>query len=270
VKFFEPAQLKKGEYREFAAGELRIPTSLERRAGAGRLTVVLNGYCDRGTNVPPVFVAWPEGAAAYGHILRVCDPTLFMADWLRGSCFLGKEGADPVPPILDVCRNIAGELGVARRNIIYLGHSGAGFGALQCAIRDREAAGLVINPVAELGAYSEYQFAARLAQVFRPGGNAAALCAEFPERFSTSACLKRALAAGTAPRLGLIQNVTDKTHFHPHYGAVCRTLGLPESGGSDPSGRFISVTYDKPGGHSTPPEMSLIEAVADRLLVRLS
>jgi hypothetical protein len=266
VNFVESKQLKEGEYREFCSGSLRIATSLETRPGADRLTVVLNGYCDRGTNVPPVFVAWPESADAYGHILRVCDPTLFLADWLRGSCFLGREDADPIPPILDICRSIAGEFGVSRRNMIYLGHSGAGFGALQCAIRDREAAAVVINPVAELSAYSEYQFAARLAQVYRPGSSVGVLCAEFPERFSISACLKPALAADMAPRIGLIQNVTDKSHFLSHYGRVCRTVGLPETGGSEPSGRFLSVTYDKRGGHSVAPEMSLIEAVANHLL----
>jgi pimeloyl-ACP methyl ester carboxylesterase len=264
----EAANLKIGEYREFRDGELRIATSLETRPGVDRLTVVLNGYCDRGTSKPPVFVLWPPSATAFGHILRVCDPTLFMADWLRGSCFLGREKADPIPPILDICKTIARELGVEQHNIIYLGHSGAGFGALQCAIRDREAAAVVINPVAEMGAYSEYQFAARLAQIFRPGAPVLDLCAEFPERLSTSAALNSALAAGKAPRIALIQNVTDKSHFHPHYGAVCRTLGLPESGGSDPSGRFHSVTYEKRGGHSMPPEMALIERMADQLFAQ--
>jgi len=47
---------------------------------------------------------------------------------------------------------------------------------------------------------------------------------------------------------------------------VCRTLGLPESGGPEPSGRFHSVTYDKRGGHSMPPEMALIETMAERVL----
>lgn len=266
MKFLESAQLKTGEYREFSAGDLRIATSIEKRANAKRLTVVLNGYCDRGSNVPPVFVSWPEGGEAYGHILRICDPTLLMADWLRGSCFLGTESADPLPPIIAVCRQLATDLGVSPRDILYIGHSGAGFGALRSAILDGEAAALGINPVAEISAYSEYQFAARLARVFRPGSSAAALCAEFPERFSISACLKPALAAGKAPRMALLQNVTDKNHFHSHYGAVCRALGIPESGGSDLSGRFHSVTYDKRGGHSMPPEMSLIEAMAERLL----
>jgi hypothetical protein len=268
VKFIEAADLQTGEYRECRAGDLRIATSLEKRAKAERLTVILNGYCDRGSNVPPVFVCWPEAAEAYGHILRVCDPTLFMADWLRGSCFLGTETADPLPPIIEICRNLAAELGVRRRNILYLGHSGAAFGALRSAILDEEAAAVGINPVAEIEAYAGYQFAERLARVFRPGSTAAALCAEFPERFSISACLKPGLAAGKAPRIALIQNLTDKSHFHPHYGAVCRTLGLPESGGSDPTGRFHSVTYDKRGGHSMPPDMALIETMAERLLAQ--
>ena len=74
----EAAKLERGDYREFRDGELRIATSLETRPGADRLTVVLNGYCDRGTSKPPVFVLWPQSAPAFGHILRVCDPTLFM------------------------------------------------------------------------------------------------------------------------------------------------------------------------------------------------
>src|SRR5947209_19559676 len=107
----EAAKLGRGDCREFRHGELKIATSLETRPGADRLTVVLNGYCDRGTSKPPVFVLWPQSAPAFGHILRVCDPTLFMADWLRGSCFLGSERADPIPPILNICRTIARELG---------------------------------------------------------------------------------------------------------------------------------------------------------------
>lgn len=264
----EAAQLEAGEYREFRDGELTIATSLERRPGANRLTVVLNGYCDRGTSRPPVFVLWPQSAPAFGHILRVSDPTLLMADWLRASCFLGTESADPIPPIMDISRKIARELGVARHNIVYLGHSGAGFGALQCAIRDSEAASVVINPVAEMRAYQGYGFAERLAQIFRPGSLVADLCTEFAQRASTVAALEPRLATGHAPRLGLIQNLTDKTHFHSHYGAVCDALGLPIAGGSDPSGRFHSVTYEKRGGHSIPPQMTLIETMADRLLAR--
>lgn len=264
----EAGRLEAGEYREFRDGELTIATSLETRPGADRLTVVMNAYCDRGTSKPPVFVLWPQSAPAFGHILRVCDPTLLMADWLRASCFLGRENADPIPPITEIARTIAAELGVARQNIIYLGHSGAGFGALQCAIRDGEAASVVINPVAEMEAYWGYRFAERLAQIFRPGSVAADLCAEFPERLSTVAALKAKLATGGAPRLALIQNVTDKTHFHPHYGAVCDALALPITGGANPSGRLHSITYDKRGGHSMPPEMTLIEQMADRLLAR--
>lgn len=266
----EAARLEAGRYREFRDGPLRIATSLETRADADRLTVVLNGYCDRGANKPPVFVLWPQTAPAFGHILRVCDPTLFMADWLRGSCFLGTESADPVRPILEICRSIAAELGVGPRNIIYLGHSGAGHGALRCAIRDCEAAAIAINPVAEIGAYSRYKFAARLAQVFRPGSTMSDLCVEYPELASVSAGLKRVLPAGNAPRIGLIQNVTDKSHFHSHYGVCCETLGLPINGGSSSAGRFHSVTYDKRGGHSIPPEMSVIEAMADRLMAQRS
>lgn len=264
--FVEASKLEAGSYREFRAGDLTIATSLETRPGSDRLTIVLNGYCDRSTGTPPVFVMWPRTAPAFGHILRVCDPTLLMDDWLRGSCFLGTESADPIPPILNIASEIARELGVARHNTIYLGHSGAGFGALQCAIHDPEAAGVVINPLTELRAYLGYQFAERLAQVFRPGSTATDLCAELPKRVSISAVLRPALAAGRTPRLALIQNMTDKSHFHSHYGAMCETLGLPITGGSDPSGRFHSVTYDKRGGHSMPPEMALIETMADRVL----
>lgn len=263
--FVEASKLE-GIYREFRDGVLTIATSLETRPGSDRLTIVLNGYCDRGTGTPPVFVTWPESSPTFGHILRVCDPTLLMADWLRGSCFLGTESADPIPPLVGIANEVARELGVAKHNLIYLGHSGAGFGALKCAIRDPEASGVVINPVAEIRAYLGYQFTERLARVFRPGSTAAELVAEFPDRLSVSASLKPARAAGKLPRLALIQNQTDKSHFDTHYGVVCETLGLPKTGGSDPTGRLQCVTYDKKGGHSMPPEMALIEQMTERLL----
>jgi hypothetical protein len=253
-------------YREYRDGVLRIATSLETQPNARRLTVVLNGYCDRGAARPPVFVSWPQPSETFGNILRVSDPTLFMTDWIKGSCFLGTESANPILAIVKICKMVAGELGVSSHQMLYLGHSGAGFGALQCAVLDNSAAAIGINPVVDIGAYAAYQFAARSAQLFRPGSTMTELCAEFPHRLSAASALKFALAAGKAPRVGLIQNVTDKTHFRPHYGACCEALGLSTSGSSDPSGRFHSVTYDKRGGHSALPEMSVVEDMAARLL----
>src|ERR1043165_4568810 len=139
--------------RETVVGQLRIVILLEWRRSAGRLTVLLNAYCERTTQTPPLFHYWnlPE---SFGHVLRVSDPTLLLAEWVRVSAFLGTEHEDPIPPTLALCRQTAQELGIGPEQIVYLGASGAGFAALQCAARDPVAIGIGINPIIRVRPYA--------------------------------------------------------------------------------------------------------------------
>lgn len=266
VTALDGGNLETGIYREYQSGALRIAATLEARPQADRLTVILNGYCYRGKEQPPVFAQWPSSDDVPGHVLRVCDPTLFLSDWLKGSSFIGTEADDPIPAIVKVSKEIARDLGANSTRVLYVGHSGAGYGALQCAILDDHSVGIGINPLVELGAYTRYTFGTKTVQSFRAGASLAELCRDYPRRFSVTNALKHAFETGKEPRLGLIQNVLDKTHFFPHYGACCEALGIPISGGPDAPGRCHSLTYEKTGGHSALPELPTFRQMVKRML----
>jgi hypothetical protein len=250
--------------REETVGQLRIVTSLERRPRAERLTVFMNAYCDRSTQQPPLFHMWPL-SESFGHILRISDPTLLLGDWVQVSAFLGTEDEDPIPPILAMCQRIAGELGVERDQIVYLGASGGGFGALQCAVRDPSAIGIGINPITRVRSYAGHQFAEEIADLFKPGAKMAELCDLYPERFSVAAAAMRAMKDSVRPRLGLVQNTIDLAHFRPHYGSLCKSLNVPADGGVDATGHFHTTTFELPGGHGILPEMTVVEELMTRM-----
>ena len=110
---------------EYQIGTLRVATLLEARSKADRLTVVLNGYCDRSRRTPPVFLDWPKSSETFGHILRISDPSLFLSDWITGSCFFGTEAENPIPAVVSCSKQIARQLGVQENRVVYFGHSGA-------------------------------------------------------------------------------------------------------------------------------------------------
>jgi hypothetical protein len=250
--------------REETVGRLRIVTSLERRPKAERLTVFMNAYCDRTTQQPPLFHMWPL-SESFGHILRISDPTLLLGDWVQVSAFLGTEDEDPIPLIVTMCQRMAGELGVERDQIVYLGASGGGFGALQCAVRDPSAIGIGINPITRVRSYAGHQFAEEIADLFQPGSKMAAVCDLYPERFSVAAAAARAMEHGMRPRLGLVQNTTDVTHFRPHYVSLCKSLDVPAEGGVDATGHFHTTTFESPGGHGILPRMTVVQDLMTRM-----
>jgi hypothetical protein len=258
-----PAEL----LRETVAGRLRIVSALELRPSADRLTVLLNAHCDRATQTPPVFNLWnlPE---SFGHILRISDPTLLLGNWVGVSAFLGTEQEDALPPTLAFCRQIAEELGVAREQIVYLGGSGGGFAALQCAVRDTVAIGVAINPIIRIRAYAGYPFAEDIAHLFRPHATLAELCDLYPERFEVTKAVLQVIENGTRPRLAILQNTIDPAHFRPHYGSFCKALGVPSAGGADLTGHLHSITYEHPGGHAASPHVTLVEEVIARMAAR--
>ena len=173
----------------------------------------MNGYCNRVDEQPPVFSVWPPSSDVFGHVLRVSDPTLYLSEWIRGSCFVGTETENPIPMVVDYSQQVAEKLGVPRNRIAYFRHSSAAFAAVQCAIHDGVSIALGTNPVLDLEFFAEYNFAGENANVFRPGAKWTDLCKAFPERFSVIAAVKRAHEAGTRPCLGLIQNMKDKSYY---------------------------------------------------------
>jgi hypothetical protein len=93
----------------------------------------------------------------------------------------------------------------------------------------------------------------------------AEICDLYPERFSVAAAAARAMEHGMRPRLGLVQNTTDVTHFRPHYVSLCKSLNVPADGGVDATGHFHTTTFELPGGHGILPGMTLVEDLMNRM-----
>ncbi len=251
---------------QFQSGTLRIAGLLERRAKADRLTVVLNAYCAREKFTPPVFAEWPESSDTFGHILRISDPSLFLSDWVNASCFLGTEADDPIPAVVNYSKQVAQQLGVSENRVVYFGHSGAGFGAIQCAVYDHASSALAINPILEPEQYAKYNFAKSMATIFRPNAQFSELYKDYPERLSVTNAVKGARAAGLKPCLGIIQNVLDTHHYGKHFIPFCRSVGISPIGGVDDTGLIQAMTCILRGGHSAFPEDGLTESLLLKLL----
>ena len=185
-----PATLAAASEVQFQRGSLRVAGLLEARPKSDRLTVVLNAYCARHIHTPPVFAKWPQSSDTFGHILRISDPSLFLSDWINASCFLGTEAENPIPAVVDFSKQVARQLGVSENRVVYFGHSGAGFGAMQCAIYDCTSIGLAVNPILEPEQYAKYNFAQSMATIFRPNAQFHELYKDYPERFSVIDAVK--------------------------------------------------------------------------------
>ena len=250
---------------DYQSGTLRIAARLEPRLKSDRLTVILNGYCDRTTHTPPAFVWWPEGSETWGHILRISDPSLFLSDWINASCFLGTEAENPIPAVVQHTKQVAHQLGVPENRVTYFGHSGAGFGAIQCAIYHREASALTVNPILDIEQYKKYNFANAMVGVFRPDAQFDEIIRDYPERFSITEAIRRARNDRLKVCLGIIQNVFDTHHYTKHFIPFCKSVGISRIGGADETGLIQAQTCILRGGHSARP----IDGLAESLLLKL-
>jgi pimeloyl-ACP methyl ester carboxylesterase len=178
----------------------------------------------------------------FGHVLRISDPSLFLSEWINGSCFFGTEPEDPIPAIVECSRVVAQQLSVSENRVVYFGHSGGGFGAIQCAFLDRASSALAINPVLEPAHYAKYNFAKAMAEIFRPNADIAELLNEYPERLSVRNAMKSAHAAGVKPCIGIIQNVLDSHHYGKHFVPFCKAVGIGPLGGTDATGFIQGMT----------------------------
>lgn len=252
---------------EYQIGTLRVATLLEARSKADRLTVVLNGYCDRSRRTPPVFLDWPKSSETFGHILRISDPSLFLSDWINGSCFFGTEAENPIPAVVSCSKQVAHQLGIRENRVVYFGHSGGGFAALQCAIFDPPSSGLAINPILEPEHYAKYNFAKAMMHIFRPNAEITEIRKDYPERISITEAMKSAHKAGLKPCLGIIQNVLDTHHYGKHFIPFCKSVGIGPVGGVDNTGFIQGMTCILRGGHNGRPIVG--DGMIESLLLKL-
>lgn len=235
--------------------KVRLDCRLKLHPGTDRLFIMLNGAVDRKKTPLPVFARWNWGRVLGGHVLAVCDPTLYLDEELNIGWFVGRRHWNPLDALLRTVATVRERLNISGDRSIYYGSSGGGFAALCASSREPGGRALVINPQTEIVQYYG-RFVTRIAKVFDPQQTAQQLRTEFPLRWSAIAAVQNARAAHRAPRVFYAQNVTDAWHHKHHFLPFCARLGLPSDGGLSTDGSMMTHTYASAEGHGAePPEL---------------
>jgi hypothetical protein len=246
---------------EVTLNRLRYACCFTPLPGADCLHVAIRSTVAQPERRPPAFARehWTE--AMRGHVLSVCDPTLFLHLGMRVSCFLGTREQDPVEGLIRLAEGAARSLGIDRSRIVYWGGSSGGFGAAMAAIRSEEGRAVLINPLLEVPYFRRTPVAPPIIETFG-GGSDEQVFAAFRLRMSVSATLTEARLGGLEPKLLLVQNLVD-AQFHRHqFVPFCRAFGLPPEGGFDPTGALKSMVYEHESGHALEPPEVLGQIVA--------
>jgi hypothetical protein len=184
-----------------------------------------------------------------GHLLSICDPTLYLDEGIEVGAFIGDRARDPIPGVLAIARRAAERLGVTRERVIFWGVSGGGFGAAMAAMRSGGQA-ISINTQESLSALRHWPVAKEVARVFDPAASTRAALEGSPLRTSLLAARAHALPGY---RLLFAQNADDPSHWDRHYGAMCSAYGVMQAGGESRCGAFAAMPYSSPEGHGFPP-----------------
>jgi hypothetical protein len=258
LKSLDPDTLRKLDGRSFIVRRalgIDLPCKLKLLAGTEVLFVMLNGAVNRAKLQLPVFARWNYGKVLGGHVLAVCDPTLYLDESLRLGWFAGNRHIDPMRALLSVVEAVRLGLGIAQDRVVFHGSSGGGFASIVAASRVHCGRALVINPQTEILAY-DVRAVERFARVFAPEWTAQECRRRFPLRWSALDAIAAAERGNRDLRLVYAQNMDDAEHYSHHYLPFCAATGSPTAGGANADGRMLTYTYASPEGHaSEPPEV---------------
>jgi pimeloyl-ACP methyl ester carboxylesterase len=234
--------------------EVDLPCRLKLLPGSTTLFVMLNGAVDR-TKPLPVFARWNWGKVLGGHVLAVCDPTLYLADQLRLGWFVGNRSIDPMKALLRTVERVRMHLGIADARVVFYGSSGGGFASMVAAASRPVGRAIVVNPQTDITKYS-LKSVERVAQVFASGWTAQRCRDEYPLRWNALEAIAEAGRRQHDLRIVYAQNLKDAVHHERHYIPFCAATGAPQAGGLSSDGRMCTHVYSSPEGHGAePPEI---------------
>ncbi len=232
-----------------------LPCRLRLLPGATVLFVMFHAAFDRTKAALPVFARWSYGKVLGGHVLSVCDPTLYLDDELRLGWYVGSRYADPMQVLLATANRVRELLDLAGDRVVFYGSSGGGFAALRAAASCRFGRAVVINPQTEITAYFE-TFVSRFAKVFAPEWTPQECRDRYPLRWSALAAIADARLQQRDLRIVYAQNLHDKVHHARHFRPFCGSTDAPISGGTSADGSVLTHVYASPEGHGAePPEV---------------
>lgn len=160
------------------------------------------------------------------------------------SWFLGKDGWDPMPTILNIIEKAMDSCGAKR--VLFVGGSGGGFVALRasaeipgsCAFVQDATVGLTRHNTKIVQGYFEKAW---------PGWDSEKLLEGFPEHFNMHLYYMR-----RAPKnfVYMTQSKQDKAHLSQHLVPFARAHGIPTTGGTNhDKNRVIRVYEPQRPGH---------------------
>lgn len=234
--------------------EVDLPCRLKLLPGSETLFVMLNGAVDRAKPLP-VFARWNWGKVLGGHVLAVCDPTLYLDDQLRLGWFVGNRSLDPMQALLRTVELVRRHLGIADGRVVFYGSSGGGFASMIAAASRPVGRAIVVNPQTDITNY--YPKAVdRIAKVFAAGWTAQRCRDEYPLRWSALEAIAEAGRRQHDLRIVYAQNLEDPVHHARHFLPFCAATGSPQAGGTSSDGRMRTHVYTSPEGHGAePPEV---------------
>lgn len=208
---------------------------LNRKPEGRRLLVSLSNMIGRADGQLPSVAPLDWCDSDNFHVLSICDPTLYLDDQIEVGIFLGDAARDPIPGIVHIAQTVALELGVDQSDIMFWGVSGGGFGAMMAAIRCNGSA-VAINAQSNLNHLRHWAVVREMFRVMG-AGCVGEQCRAYPTRTSV---LEAAAHYRTEPRIIVVQNTEDDSHFGRHYPEL---MTLPDT---------IGLEYTSPEGHGQP------------------
>ena len=231
--------------------EVELHCRLKLLPEADRLFVMFSGAVDRSKPLP-VFARWNWGKVLGGHVLSVCDPTLFLDDQLRLGWFVGNRTLDPMGALVRIVDRVRALTRIGEGRVIFYGSSGGGFAALLAAASLPHGRAIAINPQSEIINYYP-RAVADVARVFAKGWTPARCRDAYPLRWSALAAVAEANRAQRDLRIVYAQNLIDKWHHARHYIPFCAQTGASASGGLSRDGRIRTHVFSSPEGHGAEP-----------------
>lgn len=236
-------------------GEVELPCRLKLLPGATRLFVTLNGAVDRTKYSLPAFARWNWGKVLGGHVLSVCDPTLFLDDELRLGWFVGNLGMNPMIALRRTAETVREVLGIAAGEMAFYGSSGGGFAAIIGACGLPHGRAIAVNPQTDITRYFA-PAVANVARVFAPGWTPQRCRDHYPLRWSALAAIDDSRLARRDLRILYVQNLADKAHHARHFLPFCEQFDAPTTGGLSKDMTILTHVYDSSEGHGPePPEV---------------
>lgn len=252
-----------GRSLSFHGEGFTYPFRLRVHAGADKLFIMLNGAVDQEKTPLPVFARWNWGKILNGHILSVCDPTLYMDKALRIGWFLGNVEKHAIPGLELLSKIISDVLGVDHSNRIFYGSSGGGFAAIQAATNtDSGGKAIAINPQTNILCYHD-NLVSHLKRIFFGLEEVDHLVDIYPDRWNIITSIHNSRRRGKSPRIIIAQNTIDQFHYKNHYLPFASSMGIQDASCVDSLGNIMSMIYTSPEGHGAePPE--LVKRICDQ------